>query len=206
MSNEIDSLRKLTDLLHQDYAFVGKKLDSDHNGFWSRTFIKTAVSLIEAELFIFKQEILSYCKENQVRLDPEVSLFLNNKKYEISSNGQVKERLLQVRLKDDLRFTYSQIFSIKGHELCIGYEDGGWSKVIETIAVRNRLTHPKSIADITVSKQEEDDCKLAIKWFVSNMVNFYDQEMNDIKKRTKKKAEDLQRMKDKIIKQASKGT
>lgn len=79
MSNELESQRKLTDLLRHDFKFIEKNLDDDPGGFWSGTFIKSTVSLIEAELFVLKQETLNYCKEYQIQLSPEQSLFLDNK-------------------------------------------------------------------------------------------------------------------------------
>lgn len=202
MENEFDSKKNITDHLRKDFKFIRKNLDNDPSEFWSRTFIKTTVSLIEAEIFILKQQILHYCRENKIQLSPELLLFLSNKKYEISNNGQIKERLLQVRLKDDIRFVFWQVLSIKGHKLQKGFEDPGWSKVISTIAVRNRLTHPKSVDDMNVSKQEVNDCKLAFNWCISNFVHFLDQEQNDLEIHAK----NLQIMRDKLINESSKGS
>ena len=134
MSNEFDSKKKLIDHLRNDFKFSKKSLENNPDGFWSRTFIKTTISLIEAEIFILKQETLRYCRENQFQLSPELLLFLNNKKYEINSNGKINERLLQVRLKDDIKFVFDQVTSIKGHKLHTGFEDSGWSKVISAIS------------------------------------------------------------------------
>ena len=201
-----DSNRKLIEELRSDYKFIENNLNGDSGGFWSRTFIRTTISLIEAELFILKQEILTYCEENSIQLNPELLLLLNNKKYEINSNGQIKERLLQVRLKDDIKFSFSQIGNIKGHKLCKDFEDSGWSKVVSTILVRNRLTHPKMAEDINVSKQEVNDCKHAFKWFIKNLTYFLEQEKDDIEEQSKMKINELKKRRDKIIDESSKST
>ncbi|BBL56539.1 hypothetical protein [Methylomonas koyamae] len=200
MGGEFDSKKKLADLLRKDFKFITKNLDNDPSEFWSRTFIKTTVSLIEAEIFLLKQEILHYCGNNQIQLSPELLLFLNNKKYEINSSGQITERLLQVRVTDDIRFVFGQILSIKGHKPQKDFEDAGWSKVISTIAVRNRLTHPKSVDDMNISKQEVNDCKLAFNWCISNVVHYLDQEKNDIERRVT----NLEIIRDKLINESSK--
>ncbi len=206
MSSETNNQKKPTDLLRQDFKFVQENIKDDPSGFWSRTFIKTTVSLIEAEIFILKQETLFYCRENNIQLSPELSLFLDNKKYEISSNGQIKERLLQVRLKDDIRFIFGHILSIKGHAIHSGYGETGWSKVISTIAVRNRLTHPKSIGNMIVSKLEVNDCSLAFKWCIDNLVNFLEQEKSDLEKRTNKRLKGIQTALDQLSNERPKGT
>lgn len=206
MSNEFDSQKELIDHLRNDFKFIKKSLGNEPSGFWSRTFIKTTVSLIEAEIFILKQETLRHCRENQFQLSPELLLFLNNKKYEINRNGKINERLLQIRLKDDIKFVFDQVTSIKGHKLHTGFEDSGWSKVISIISVRNRLTHPKSVDDMNVSSNEENDCKLAFNWFINNLAHFLDQEKDDIEKRAKEEIKDFQNMRDQFIKESTKGT
>ena len=172
---------------------------------WGRTFIKIAISLIEAEIYMLKQELLIYCRENKVSLNPEITLLLENKKYEINSNGKIKERLLQVRLKNDIKFVFDQITTLKNHRLCRGYDDPDWSKVNITVAVRNRLTHPKSIECMLVSKQEVSDCKLAFNWCIHNLVYFLEQDKSDIELKYAKKIEDLE-MRERILNQGTEST
>lgn len=206
MDSRFDSKNEFIEELRLDFKFVESNLNSDFSEFWSRTFIRTSISLIEAELFILKQDLIIYCRDNAIQISPEIALLLDSKKYEINSNGQVKERLLQVRLNDDIRFCFGQIKSFKGYKLYKEFDDSGWSKVISTIAVRNRLTHPKSSEDIVVSNQEVVDCKLAFNWFIKNVVFFLEQDKDEIERESNKKIKELEARRDQLIEKRAKDT
>jgi hypothetical protein len=185
MSEELVPIEKITEILAKDLVFIEAHLGNDPDGFWARTLIKTVGSYVEAEVFLLKQELLRFCEREKIEINPEVDLFLNNRKFELGSNGKLKERIHQARVRDEVKFIFNQISMFKGQEQVAGFEIDGWNKLISTIEVRNRLTHPKSIDDLKVSEQEIKDSDDAFSWFVDNVVGFIRQDRAELERRLK---------------------
>ncbi len=54
MSEKSVFSQSMAELVGSDLEFIESHLNNDPYGFWARTLIKTAVSYIEAKLFILK--------------------------------------------------------------------------------------------------------------------------------------------------------
>ncbi len=172
MSEKAMSIERVTDIVAKDLEFIEYHLDNDPDGFWARTLIKTVCSYVESEVYLLKQGVLKFCNEGSIDIPPEVKLFLNNKKFELGNNGKLNERLLQGRVRDEVKFIFSQICTLKGYEQLVGFDSDGWEKLISTIEVRNRLTHPKSTDDLSVTDKEVEESGDAFTWFMDNVIDF----------------------------------
>lgn len=183
MKLEQHEIESTLDLLDSDLNFIRKHFDNDLNGFWARSFIKTSVSLFEAGIYLQKLELVRYIAESKAIPDLGVQMLLEGNKYELKSNGSVKKRRLESRLKDDIKFVFNQECIIKNLELTRDHQDPGWDALKLTINVRNRLTHPKELSDQTVKQTEIIKCNEALEWFYENITGFMQQYNKELKDR-----------------------
>jgi hypothetical protein len=173
MTNELRELiTSTTELYDHEIVYISGKLNDEEAEFWRRTFVRTVVSSFEAELFILKSNLLSYCKKNDFLISPQEELFLDSKKYELNENGQLKEKLYQQKVKDEIKFVFNSICRIQGFTLKQDFENQGWQDLCNVIKIRNRLTHPKSLEDQYVSSVEVSQCENAWQWFNRNVIGF----------------------------------
>lgn len=172
MSEISNSIERTSALYEKELSYIAGNIDNDETGFWARTYIRTAVSFFEAELHLQRLELLEYCRKNNHKISPEVTVYLTNKKYELNENGDLNERYLQQNIKSSIKFVFKQFSEIKGYELFRRYEESGWGNLVETLKVRNRITHPKRFDEQIVSKKEVEDCTEAIEWFMKNVINY----------------------------------
>tara|TARA_R110001599_G_scaffold239169_1_gene438762 strand:+ start:25 stop:588 length:564 start_codon:yes stop_codon:yes gene_type:complete len=170
MTSEL--IKNTSDLYIRDIQFISSHLEDDDSGYWARSLIKTIVSFYEADIFILKSELVKFCQKKQVNIQPNVLMYLKNMKYDIKDNGDIKEKYYQVTLKADIKFAFKQVCSLKGYILKADYNDSRWSQLVNTIGVRNRLTHPKSLTDQSITKEEIEDCISSYEWFMGN-TNFF---------------------------------
>jgi hypothetical protein len=180
MSTSSVLIKDIEDLYRVDIDFIASNLKNDANGFWARSFIKTVVSFYEAQVHTLKNELIEFCGENDIVIPPEALMFLKNTKYEIKDNGSIKEKFFQTTLKAEIKFIFNQICLLQSFELKYGYEDDRWSKLINTIEVRNRLTHPKNLLEQTVSEKEIENGVQSLMWFYDNTTHFIRQHTENL--------------------------
>ncbi len=162
----------ISDIYEQDIQLAYENINQEPIGFWRRSLIRLLISLFESEVFLLKSCILTYCNENNIVLKPEKLLTLQGKKYTLGNNGRLKEEFMMVKLADDIKFTFLQLKDIRNFDLAISFEDNGWNNLKETIKIRNRITHPKSLEDQKISADEVETCMSGRDWFYSNHINF----------------------------------
>jgi hypothetical protein len=184
MTDEL--IKSTSDLYIKDINFIASHIEEDETGYWARSLIKTVVSFFEADVFIQKCDLVNFCKEEYINISPEILMFLKNTKYDIRENGDIKQKYNQTTLKADIKFTFKQVCSLKFFTLKFGYSDRRWSQLLKTIDVRNRLTHPKTLADQTVTNSEVEDCVASLEWFFDNSRFFNAQDAESLEVRVRK--------------------
>lgn len=175
MDDDKNLIKDVSDLYHKDLSFIceqAAKADNNHFDFWNRVFIRTAISLVEAETYLWKVDLIDHCLRYEVVIPPEVLPFLINKKYDVDNHGKIKEKFLQLPLGSDIKFTFDQICKVRNFTLKVSFDDYRWGLLIDSIGVRNRLTHPKELGAQVVTNQERLNCMSAIEWFYFNSIDF----------------------------------
>ncbi len=182
MTSSAQLFKDLEGLYAADINFIVNHLGDDENGYWARSLIKTVVSFYEAQVFTLKNELIEFCEENDIRISPDVLMFLKNLKYEIKDNGNIKEKYFQTTLKAEIKFIFNQICNLQNFKLKFGYDDVRWSQLLNTIEVRNRLTHPKALNEQVVTEKEIKDCVESLVWFYDNTTSFLNQHSDNLEK------------------------
>lgn len=156
-------------VLYSDIAECAKKLREDDSAFWRRAFIRSVFSFIEGCVYSMKQVAIKEAELLDVILPREMMTFLAEETYQLSESGDVTvKQNYGVRISSNIRFVfkcYAQLYLIKD-EIDVG--GAGWGSFQESLKVRNRLTHPKCLADTLVSDQDLKHTKQATKWFIKS--------------------------------------
>ena len=90
---------------------------------------------------------------------------LSNMSYKIDDKGQLRIEQPMTPLRNRALFALNMCARTTG----IGIDPRqveGWNDFLQAVKIRNRVTHPKSEADLKVSSQEYDTAVGALKWFV----------------------------------------
>jgi gas vesicle protein len=192
MSSSTQTIKDIGDLYEVDIDFIVSHLNDDKSGYWSRSLIKTVVSFYEAQVYTLKNELIDYCCENSISISPEVLMFLKNLKYEIKDNGNIREKYFQTTLKAEIKFIFNEICNLQKFELKFDYGDVRWAQLLKTIEVRNRLTHPKELAEQRVTDIEIEDCVVSLVWFYDNTTHFMKQHGQNLQRKVVKLNEQVQ--------------
>ena len=90
---------------------------------------------------------------------------LSNISYRIDEKGVLKVEPPKIRFQNRVLFSLNLWARSNGVKLDPRKIEG-WSDFKSAIAIRNRLTHPKTNTDLSVSKQDYDTAIKATQWFV----------------------------------------
>lgn len=175
MVTDNNTTMRISEIYDKDIQFVLDHINDDNYEFWRRELIRLSITLFEADVYLLKKDLLSYCNKFNISLNPEIILALQGKKFTIEGSGKLKEGYLPVKLTDDIKFLFNKITEIRGFSLKVDFQDNGWSDLQYTIKVRNRLTHPKSISEQSIEAIEIKKCISSYTWFYSNFNSFLQQ-------------------------------
>lgn len=169
---DLEILGKMSFLLAEDVARSMKELKSNNDQFNRRSFIRCYFSYVEANAFILRQMlvfiILNDDDEHKVSSltfdDIYVLSLLLEETPQPAHNGALNFQQQKIPLLNHLAFTIKQCkeeFSMTENFLA----DNGWNEFQKSVKVRHRLTHPKSLDDISVSEDDLTAIVKAVNWF-----------------------------------------
>ena len=92
--------------------------------------------------------------------------FLSEKRYKLSSSGDVKTVDRYLTLEESLKFSLRQAMKVLGKSYSVDTGSSGWNSFVKAKKIRNKLTHPKSPVDIEIDKDVMDTIDKALTWFV----------------------------------------
>ena len=132
----------------------------------NRRFIVRAIfALIEAVVEQHKRLLLDLAERDAITLAAGVREALSEKRYVVKDNGAVLAREQYLQFQQKLRAIYRAAGEAFGQHLDVTFSDQGWVSFQSAVAVRDRITHPKSFADCHVCEDALDLVDQGHKWF-----------------------------------------
>lgn len=131
-----------------------------------RSYIRSLFAMIEGTVHSIK--VLEFA-ELYSRENPHIPTIvaLKEKVFEIDVKGKIKEKDKFIQLTRNLRFTANVFHVTFSHQLDLGIGSSKWESFKAAIKIRNRITHPKDIADYNIDDKELSNIKQVNEWFNS---------------------------------------
>lgn len=170
-----EDLRAAHDLLsawRRDKKHVAPS-HSDSFAFLVRILARTFFVAVEAMNSAFAESLLEFDKQGVVSLPEGERSILEEKSYALSG-GKVRERRGSNPFLENCRFRYSRFLEAYGVELGLELGDQGWESFQEALKVRHSITHPKTVSDFRVSRENVKHLQEAIKWFKDQITALFD--------------------------------
>jgi hypothetical protein len=130
-----------------------------------RSYVRAVFSLIEAVIEQHKRLLLDLVARRIVELEQGVGEALSERTYFVRDNGTVGEREQYLQFERKLRAVYRVAGDAFGQSLSVTFGDQGWQSFRTALAVRDRLTHPKTYDDCIVDENALDAVDRGHKWF-----------------------------------------
>lgn len=168
---QIGDIKNLLMPMLDDAHWAEQALDKDDNQFTRRAYIRSVFAMIEGIVWSLKQTVLQAPVSNGKikRLSAGEYELLSDKSYDLKSNGEIREQTKHLKLPDNVRFTFKVLAEYFGIGFDLGVDTPLWGKFLAAQEIRNRITHPRTSVEFTVTDHEIEVCEQACSWF-NNLV------------------------------------
>lgn len=134
-----------------------------------RAAFRAAFAWIEGTVYFLKQCAIKYSRLTDASFsDGELAVLLE-KQYNLKDTGNVKETDLYLESKSNLRFAFWAFAKSRRVEFRIDASGQEWEGFRRAVHIRHRLTHPKSLSDLTVSDDDMALLKAVRAWFLAQL-------------------------------------
>ena len=137
LQDVIDGLRRA-----QGYKSQGVKRD----------LIRTMFAAIEGSVWGFRQHVRSIA-ESVGELTTIMDMAFSESTYFVSETGKLEQQTRFISLTAMIRLTACVAQQISS-DLQLDFGSKGWAEFQQAIAIRNRITHPKSIQDLEITDND----------------------------------------------------
>jgi hypothetical protein len=148
---------------------VVKTADSD---LARRNYIRASFAAIEGMVWSLRQDVLLSPRRRQRLTQPALSI-LRERVPDVKSNGDVAERAVYLPFKQNIRFTFRAFYLAHGEDDHLAVDEEGWSALLDSVEIRDRLTHPKDANALVVSDDELLRVREASRWVTQELRRAY---------------------------------
>lgn len=148
-----------------------------------RNLIRTLVSATEGLSWAYRVHILSVAKHLDAAT-PLMEMALMEATYFVSEKGELVEQARYISMTAMIRLT-TKIAQTFCDTVEVDFGSSGWADLKSTIAVRNRITHPKGVDDLRISDAELHKAQEGFFWYSNSAVTVMEQVVKAFGEHTK---------------------
>lgn len=165
LNNATLDLTQTTDVLWNDLQEVLKPGgDILVNQGRRREAYRVTFAWIEGTVFMMKQFSLKAAPIYGVKLSSQELAIISEKQARLDERGQIKLQTAYPDTKANVRFAFRLMAQSHGVTFQLDTGGQGWQDFQKTHKVRNRITHPKSLANLEVTDSELFALIHTIRW------------------------------------------
>ncbi len=160
-----------TNALTADVNSAWERVVNSANATYRREFIRSVSAAIEGLHWQLKDDLL---KRSWYRLSVHEQAAMLEESFSINDRGIVSVQPRFLPLSIAVRLVVQVIKRLRPtHEL--DFNNVGWSNLKSTIEVRNRIVHPKSMADLDVSEKEVEEAMNSFNWMLALVKELFEE-------------------------------
>lgn len=127
-----------------------------------RDLVRSIFAAIDGLVWQYRLFVKDILEDNGL-LEPSEELALLDKTYTVAKDGDVSLQARFLPILSAIRLT-SKLAQRASPELQIDFGAQGWQFFQDAAAIRNRITHPKTASDLTISDEELSLCLEGFYW------------------------------------------
>jgi hypothetical protein len=128
-----------------------------------RVLIRSIFASIEALSYFLRN--LAVNNKHPKDIAPEDRLIVSERAYDLDGNGRIVHRPLKLRTTASIRYSFAVFKRSYGTTFDLDVTGAPWQAYLRAVKVRDRITHPKRLEDITISEAELMDAAGSWHWF-----------------------------------------
>lgn len=138
--------------------------------FAMRVYIRSVFTFIEGNTNAIQNLLLVANEQGSYALSEEDRIALSEINVTIDSRGKASSRKAFVSVGAKFRFVFRLYASMVREPVEIKVSGAGWQSFQKAIGIRNRITHPKSMEEFSVSEEDMVVVKTAFNWYATEIM------------------------------------
>lgn len=173
-ADAVEQLKSVYGILSADMDAAVAYSDKHSSPFAHRTVVRTLFSLIEGLAFQLRQVTVASLEPHSGSLTTAELTLLREERYFLNNKGEPETGENFQRFLPNLLFTIRSYGKNHGATFQADTSARGWQAMQHAVNIRNRITHPKSIADLTLSEQDQRHLIDASAWWKKTLFEMFD--------------------------------
>lgn len=144
--------RSFDAILMHDVIDSLRRVKQDRSQSVKRDLIRTMFAAIEGSVWGYRKHVSSIAKSVD-ELTPVMDMAFSESTYSVSKTGDLESQPRFIPLPSMIRFT-TQVARKISPDLEVDFGGTGWLEFQRAIAIRHRITHPKSTTDLEITDND----------------------------------------------------
>jgi hypothetical protein len=170
--------RVTLEILLDDVIRTAVETQRSNEGYVRRNYVRAVFAAIEGSTYGLKRVVLQLWEHKQSKLNADELEFLIETG--IDKKGKSKKRFLP--FDKNIKFVFEVFAKMHDFISTADYNHKGWTVLLDTAEIRNRLMHPKSSKDLDISDTDLDKIREAADWYFSTRNQLVELATNEFKK------------------------
>ena len=132
-----------------------------------RDFIRTLFAAVEGSVWLFREHVRSIADDLD-ELSPMLAMAINENSYSVGENGKLIEQQRHIPMLSMIRLV-TNLAKKLSPDLDADFSGSGWIDLKRTIAIRNRITHPKSTSDLNITSDDTNTAWSGLIWLLEHV-------------------------------------
>ena len=168
-----DSVRRgFVHILVGDVSSALERVESSDTDGHRREAVRTMFAAIEGLVWVYREHV-RVVADDLGFVTPLLDLALQEKTYNVSDRGDLIELTRFIALPSMVRLS-TGLAEKAFPPFKADFSHVGWSKLKKAIIVRNRLTHPKGVADLQIDQDELLTVRSGFYWLLALAIEMMD--------------------------------
>jgi hypothetical protein len=159
--------------LTADREWVAAQVDiGDEAGSARRAYVRVMLSFMEGMSHALKGVLLAADQTGRFKLSVPEIFVLHEVVFQLDTKARARPVRRPLRLKESVRFMLKLLGRCADTRFEPNFGDDGWRAFLDAIAIRNRVTHPRTRDDLWLTETDLDRVDRAVKWFEDETAKF----------------------------------
>lgn len=154
-----------TKILVDDVAAALARYEASQTQSSMRDVVRAAFAAIEGTVWIFREHVVDAATATY-GLEPEEKAILEEETFQVNAQGKITRQARFLPLHNSIRFVARVAKRLVSREV-VDFSQSGWQKLQDATLIRNRITHPKSASDLTLSQSDVETVLDAMYWWLA---------------------------------------
>jgi len=138
-----------------------------------RMHIRGIFATIEAVIYVMKQIALAAHPDPKCLTISEAErAFAMERVFKLMPSGDVEQQAAKIPLETNIKFAFKLLAKAGSASTVLDISGTEWQSLQGAIKVRDRITHPKNISDLTISDTELSDAMIGFNWLMASHLKF----------------------------------